>query len=155
MIEKTVQTAMSDTVATVSPDASATDAANLLRRREVGSLVGVAADAAVGFVAESDFVALVGEGADPATPVCALMSAPVVSVTPERSLADAATTTSGLYRVESPAMINCTFSPGSTANWATNAMTSTSNHPVIARSPPSIPPRLDSPHHAGVIQSDA
>lgn len=92
MIEKTVQTAMSDTVATVSPDASATDAANLLRRREVGSLVVVAAEAAVGIVAESDFVALVGEDADPATPVSAFMSAPVVTVTPETTLADAATT---------------------------------------------------------------
>jgi CBS domain-containing protein len=92
MIEKTVQTAMSDAVATVPPDATATEAANLLRRREVGSLVVVATAEVVGIVAESDFVALVGEDADPDTPVSAFMSAPVVTVTPETTLADAATT---------------------------------------------------------------
>ena len=92
MIEKTVETAMSDAVATVAPEATATEAAALLRRREVGSLVVVAADEVAGIVAESDFVALVGEDADPATPVSAFMSAPVVTVTPATTLADAATT---------------------------------------------------------------
>jgi len=33
----------------------------------------------------------------------------------------AATTPIGLYRVDSAAMMNWTFSPGSTASWATNA----------------------------------
>lgn len=92
MIEKTVETAMSGAVETVSPGATARVAANLLRREEVGSLV-VEADGAVrGIVAESDFVALVGENAAPTTPVSTFMSAPVVTIGPETSLAAAATT---------------------------------------------------------------
>jgi CBS domain-containing protein len=92
MIEKTVETAMSGAVETVAPDATARSAANLLRRREVGSLVVADDDEVRGIVAESDFVALVGEDADPTTPVSAFMSSPVVTVGPETALADAATT---------------------------------------------------------------
>jgi CBS domain-containing protein len=92
MIEKTVSMAMSDAVETVTADTTATAAANQLRQKEVGSLVVLADGAIRGIVAESDFVALVGEGVDPATPVSAFMSTPVVTVDPETPLATAATT---------------------------------------------------------------
>jgi FOG: CBS domain len=92
MIEKTVETAMSDSVAIVTPETTAKAAANRLRRREVGSVVVEAGGEVRGIVAESDFVALVGEDADPATPVSAFMSAPVETIGPETSLAAAATT---------------------------------------------------------------
>lgn len=92
MIEETVETAMSGAVATVTPETTAESAANLLRRREVGSLVVAVDDEVRGIVAESDFVALVGEKADPTTPVSAFMSAPVVTIAPDTALADAATT---------------------------------------------------------------
>jgi CBS domain-containing protein len=92
MIEKTVEIAMSDAVETVAADTTATAAANRLRQRRVGSLVVVADGEIRGIVAESDFVALVGEEADPTTPVSAFMSAPVVTIGPGTPLAAAATT---------------------------------------------------------------
>jgi len=92
MIEKLVESAMTNEVETVSIDAAASVAANQLRREGVGSLVAVADGDVVGLVAESDFVALAGERADPSIPVSTFMSAPVVTTTPETSLSSAATT---------------------------------------------------------------
>lgn len=92
MIEKTVDMAMSDAVETVTADTTATAAADQFRREEVGSLVVVADGEIRGIVTESDFVALVGEEADPTTPVSAFMSAPVVTTDPDASLAAAAAT---------------------------------------------------------------
>ena len=92
MIEKTVDMAMSDAVETVTADTTATAAANQLRQKQVGSLVVVTDGEIRGIVAESDFVALVGEEADPTTPVSAFMSAPVETIDPGTSLAAAATT---------------------------------------------------------------
>lgn len=92
MIEKTVADAMTDAVETVSVDATASVAASVLRREEIGSLVVGRDGDAVGIVAESDFVALVSERADPTIPVSAFMSAPVVTTTPETPLDEAART---------------------------------------------------------------
>lgn len=83
---------MSVDVETVAPDVAAATAAHTLRDEAVGSLVVVEDDEVVGIVAESDFVALVSEGADGTLPVSAFMAAPVVTVSPGTSVHDAART---------------------------------------------------------------
>jgi CBS domain-containing protein len=95
MIAKTVADAMTDAVETVPPDVTAAVAASRLRRREVGSLVVAEDGEVIGIVAESDFVALVSERADPTVPVSAFMSAPVVTTTSETELSAAARTMRG------------------------------------------------------------
>jgi len=69
---------------TVSPDASATEAARILRDSDVSLLV-VEDDGVEGVVTESDFVAMVAETTDPVS-VSEIMSSPPVAVSPMTSL---------------------------------------------------------------------
>jgi|GEM_PF-2485765 len=69
---------------TVSPDASATDAARTLRDSAVSILV-VEDDGIEGVVTESDFVAMVAETTDPVS-VSEIMSTPPVTVSPSTPL---------------------------------------------------------------------
>jgi CBS domain-containing protein/acyl dehydratase len=75
-----VSEVMRTAVLTVSPGATAGDAAELLHDHDVGSVV-VVDGGIVGIVTESDLVSLVATGGDPAdTPVEAVMSRPVHTV---------------------------------------------------------------------------
>ena len=78
MIETTVAEIMIAPASTIAGTATATEAAERLRDRTIGSLVVVEGDDVVGIVVESDITVLVAERRDPDIHVSAFMSAPVV-----------------------------------------------------------------------------
>lgn len=73
-------------------DTTVRDAARLMESRRVGCLIVTRGDDAVGLVTERDVVfRVVGAGRDPdATTLSDIMSAPIVSVTPDTSVDEAA-----------------------------------------------------------------
>jgi CBS domain-containing protein len=75
-----VEAALTGYGRTVSPDASATDAARTLRDSDVSILV-VEDDGIEGVVTESDFVSMVAETTDPVS-VSEIMSSPPVTASP-------------------------------------------------------------------------
>lgn len=79
MIDVPVSAVMTETAPTVSPTATAVEAATRLRRADVSALVVRDGSAIVGIVTESDIVAVVAEGGEN-PPVESFMSTPVVTV---------------------------------------------------------------------------
>lgn len=80
--ETPVEEIMSSPVETVSGDATITEAADILREKNVGSLV-IGSEIIDGIVTETDIVDAVSKQLDLAgTPVSAIMSEPVVTVRP-------------------------------------------------------------------------
>jgi CBS domain-containing protein len=74
-----------------SPSDSLRAAATLMWKQQTGSLFVMDADALLGIVTERDVMKAVARGADiDATPVSAVMTTNVITVTPETSLPDAA-----------------------------------------------------------------
>ncbi|MEF8853317.1 MAG: CBS domain-containing protein [Haloarculaceae archaeon] len=87
-----VSEVMRTAVETVSPDATALEAAERLHERAVGSVL-VVDEAVVGIVTESDVVSLVATGGDPdSTAVEAVMSTPVHTVGEDETVVAAART---------------------------------------------------------------
>ncbi|WP_299234035.1 cyclic nucleotide-binding/CBS domain-containing protein [Natronomonas sp.] len=84
-----VEHLMSSPVESVLPETTMADAAEVLSRKSIGSLV-VGDERIEGIVTESDIVGAVGEALDPETPVSALMSDPVVTIRPTESIQTAA-----------------------------------------------------------------
>lgn len=90
MIELTVEDVPTDSARTVAPETSVTEAAQLLRNPAVSALVVLNdEDAVIGILTDSDFVALAAEGSG-ARSVNAVMSAPVVTISPTASITTAA-----------------------------------------------------------------
>ncbi|ELY68052.1 CBS domain-containing protein [Natrinema versiforme] len=91
MIETTVEAVDLRSPPTITPETPAKVAAQSLRRPTVSALPVLEDESVVGIVTESDLVALVAETDDrPATR--AIMSAPVTTVSPTATIADAAET---------------------------------------------------------------
>lgn len=90
MIEITIEAVSSHAAGTVTPETPASQAAQQLRDPTVPVLVVLdEQDHVMGIVTESDFVALVAETHDP-VPVDAIMSTPVVTVSPDMPIGLAA-----------------------------------------------------------------
>ncbi len=89
---------MSKDPITISPDASAVEAANLMRSRAVGSLLVVSGGKPIGIVTEKDFVTKVtAEDRKPSTvKVKEVMTSPVVTVDPYQEILEAAKTMADL-----------------------------------------------------------
>lgn len=86
----TVAEIMVTDVVTASPDASATDAAMLMRDEHVSSVVVVRDDAPVGIVTEGDFATQLCERTDLGSLELAdIMSTPLETITPETAIVDA------------------------------------------------------------------
>lgn len=84
--ETPVEEIMSSPVETVSRDTSITEAAKLLRKESIGSLV-VGEEIIEGIVTETDIVGAVGEELDlSATPLEEIMTDPVVTVRPHEAV---------------------------------------------------------------------
>ena len=91
MIETAVGDIMTTPAHTVVGETKATDAAERLRTRSIGSLVVVDdADEIIGIVVESDLAVLIAERRDPHLPVEAFMSTPVTTIEHTTSIAKAA-----------------------------------------------------------------
>ena len=89
MKDTPVSDIMNSPVRTVDGETTIAAAARDLAEQGIGSLV-VGEDRIEGIVTETDIVASVGEGLDPAsTPVSALMSDPVVTIRPTDSVGTA------------------------------------------------------------------
>jgi acyl dehydratase/CBS domain-containing protein len=87
----TVSDVMDEAVTTIGPDASVLDAVGRLHGGDIGSVVVVDDGRVVGIVTESDVVAVVADGRDPAScPVEECMSAPVHTVPPDATIVEAA-----------------------------------------------------------------
>ncbi|PSQ00629.1 acyl dehydratase [Halobacteriales archaeon QS_4_69_31] len=87
----TVSEVMDEAVTTIGPDASVLDAVGRLHGGDIGSVVVVDDGRVVGIVTESDVVAVVADGRDPAScPVGECMSAPVHTVPPDATVVEAA-----------------------------------------------------------------
>ncbi len=85
-----VSDVMSSPVETVSPDATAAEAATTCREKAIGSLVVVDDADVTGIVTSDDFVRLLGEAADPEDrPLHEFMSTEVVTVDADVPVADA------------------------------------------------------------------
>ncbi|MFQ3284096.1 CBS domain-containing protein [Natronomonas sp.] len=87
--DKGVEELMSSPVESVPDGTTMTDAAQILSKKSIGSLI-IGDDRILGIVTESDVVAAVGEGLSPETPVSELMSDPVVTVRRSESVRTAA-----------------------------------------------------------------
>jgi CBS domain-containing protein len=87
--DKGVEELMSSPVESVPEGTTMTDAAQILSKKSIGSLI-IGDDRILGIVTESDVVAAVGEGLSPETPVSELMSDPVVTVRRSESVRTAA-----------------------------------------------------------------
>ncbi len=83
---------MSPTPVTIAEDASAADAAALIRDKHVGSLIVVADGRPTGIVTERDIVTKVAaaDRSSKSTTVHEIMSAPLVAVHPHQEVAEAA-----------------------------------------------------------------
>jgi CBS domain-containing protein len=90
MIETVVAEIMTAPASTIASTAPATEAAERLRDRAIGSLVVVEDGGIAGIVVESDIVVLVAERREPDLPVSEFMTAPVVVVESTESIATAA-----------------------------------------------------------------
>lgn len=90
MIELEVEAVLTRSVPTLTPSTPVVEAAELLRDPGVSALIVLDDDAIAGIVTESDFVAYVAETASTSR-IDSIMSAPVVTVTPETSITTAAT----------------------------------------------------------------
>lgn len=84
-----VEELMSAPVVTVSKDTTIAEAARLLTREKIGSLV-IGEDRLEGIITETDIVEAAGEELDPSTRVAELMSDPVVTIQPGETLRAAA-----------------------------------------------------------------
>jgi CBS domain-containing protein len=74
-----------------SPSDSLRDAASVMWKRQTGSILVMDGDALLGIVTERDVMKAVARGADPdRTPVRAVMTANVLTVTPETTVPEAA-----------------------------------------------------------------
>ncbi|WP_435346411.1 CBS domain-containing protein [Haloarchaeobius sp. HRN-SO-5] len=90
MIAIHVEAVATRTARTVTPETAVTEAARALRDPGVTALVVLGADETVdGIVTQSDVVAHVADGSDPAT-VASVLSSPVVTVSPDATLSEAA-----------------------------------------------------------------
>lgn len=83
---------MASDVVTLTPKASAKEAANILREKQIGSLVVVdGANRLQGIITGTDFICIVGDGeAGDETAVGEYMTDNVVTVNPQDSIQDAA-----------------------------------------------------------------
>ncbi len=82
---------MTRRVRTVSPSATISEAAKLMKRYHIASLVVIEGERPVGIVTERDIAyKIMAEGKDPSTKVEEVMSRDLKTMGPERSLQDAA-----------------------------------------------------------------
>jgi CBS domain-containing protein len=87
---KRVSDVMMPEVRTVTPDTSVQHAARLMREADVGSLPVVDGERVVGVVTDRDIaLRTVADGKGPDTPVAAIASRDIVSVSPEQDLSEA------------------------------------------------------------------
>ncbi len=87
-----IRAVMTESVVTTSPGRSVREVAELMRERNVGSVVLVDGDGhPVGFITDRDLaIGVLAEGHDGADPVAEYASNPVVTATPELGLREAA-----------------------------------------------------------------
>ena len=77
-------------ICSVTPDSTVFDAIRLMAAKNVGALLVIERDKLLGIISERDYtrkVILKGKSSRE-TAVCEIMSGPVISVTPQRSVAD-------------------------------------------------------------------
>ena len=90
---KYVRDIMSGPVITVEPDATAADAARLMRDEDAGDVVVISDGQLRGIVTDRDLaVRLIAEDLDPELPVGELCTTDPITVTPDESLNEAAET---------------------------------------------------------------
>ncbi|NOZ77178.1 MAG: CBS domain-containing protein [Euryarchaeota archaeon] len=88
---RTIGDVMARPVKTVPPGATIAEAAKLMKKNRIASLVVVDGERPVGIVTERDIAyKIMAEGKDPSTPVEDVMSKDLKTMGPERSLQDAA-----------------------------------------------------------------
>ena len=82
-----IREVMTESVVTAAPDCSVREVAELMRERNVGSVVLVEEDAPVGFVTDRDLaVSVIADGRDLADRACDHASAPVITAEPQTDL---------------------------------------------------------------------
>ena len=82
-----IREVMTESVVTAAPDCSVREVAELMRERNVGSVVLVEKDAPVGFVTDRDLaVSVIADGRDFADRACDHASAPVITAEPQTAL---------------------------------------------------------------------
>jgi CBS domain-containing protein len=87
---QTVRELMTETVATIASDASLLEASRIMRDRDIGDVVVVDGDAVRGIVTDRDIVvrAIADEQPPGETPVSAIASTRMTTVSPEDSVKD-------------------------------------------------------------------
>ena len=89
MIDRSIADIDTEFAPTVRPDAPVSDAAEALRSPDASAVVVLDEGRPVGIVTESDIVAMVAE-TDQQPPVRSIMSAPVVTVSPDETVGEVA-----------------------------------------------------------------
>jgi CBS domain-containing protein len=90
--ELPVREAMVTKVITIAPDKPVVDAAKLMVKHEIGGVVVVKDDLPVGIITEKDFLELVAKGTNlDSTKIVDVMSSPLITISPETSILEAAT----------------------------------------------------------------
>jgi CBS domain-containing protein len=86
-----IREVMTESVVTADPAASVREVAELMRDRNVGSVVLVAGGRAVGFVTDRDLVlSVLADGRDPSGPAGDHASSPVITADPEMEVEEGA-----------------------------------------------------------------
>jgi CBS domain-containing protein len=90
-MHKSIQEAMTSNPTTVSPDTRASEAAQIMKSEDIGSLPIVEGDKLVGVITDRDIaIRVVAEGRGTDTDVGQIASKDVVTVGPDQSIDDAA-----------------------------------------------------------------
>ncbi len=85
-----IREVMTSTVVTAAPDSPVRDVAELMRERNVGSVVLVEDGAPVGFVTDRDLaIGVLADGRDASDPASAHASSPVVTAAPDMDVREA------------------------------------------------------------------
>jgi CBS domain-containing protein len=86
-----IRDVMTESVVTATPDTSVREVAEIMRERNVGSVVLVEDRRPVGFVTDRDLaVSVLADGRDPSDRACDHASAPVVTAAPDMDVTEAA-----------------------------------------------------------------
>lgn len=86
-----IRDVMTESVVTATPDTSVREVAEIMRERNVGSVVLVEDGQPVGFVTDRDLaVSVLADGRDPSDRACDHASAPVVTAAPDLDITGAA-----------------------------------------------------------------
>src|SRR5688500_7339515 len=85
-----IREVMTSSVVTAEPDCPVRDVAELMRERNVGSVVLVEDGKPVGFITDRDLaVGVLADGRDPTDPASAHASSPVVTAAPDMDVSEA------------------------------------------------------------------